>query len=82
VPRSLEGYPEPLRRIRYMDALTGKTLVFLSNNFELPALTIAELNRCRWQIEILFKWVKQHLRIKAFYGTSAHAVKTQIWNAI
>jgi hypothetical protein len=82
VPRSLEGYPEPLRRIRYKDPLTGRTLVFLSNNFELPALTIAELYRCRWQIEIFFKWVKQHLRIKAFYGTSANAVKTQIWSAI
>jgi hypothetical protein len=76
--RSAEGYPTPLRRVRYKDPETGKTLVFLSNNFTLPALTIAELYRCRWQIEIFFKWIKQHLRIKAFYGTSQNAVKTQI----
>lgn len=80
--RSVEGHPEPLRRIRYKDPETGKTLVFLSNNFTLPALTIAELYRCRWQIELFFKWIKQHLRIKAFYGTSENAVKTQIWSAI
>ncbi|MBA2573153.1 MAG: transposase, partial [Gemmatimonadetes bacterium] len=73
---------EPLRRIRYKDPETGKTLVFLSNNFTLPALTITELYRCRWQIELFFKWIKQHLRIKAFYGTSENAVKTQIWTAI
>jgi hypothetical protein len=82
VPKSATGYPDPLRRIRYRDAETGKSLVFLSNNFELPALTITELYRCRWQIEIFFKWIKQHLRIKAFYGTSENAVKTQIWSAI
>ncbi len=82
VSRSAEGYPEPLRRIRYKDPETGKTLVFLSNNFTLPALTITELYRCRWQIELFFKWIKQHLRIKAFYGTSKNAVKTQIWSAI
>jgi hypothetical protein len=82
VPRSLEGYPDPLRRIRYKDPETGKTLVFLSNNFTLPALTITELYRCRWQVELFFKWIKQHLRIKAFYGTSENAVKTQIWTAI
>ncbi len=82
VPRSAEGYPEPLRRIRYKDPQSGKTLVFLSNNFVLPALTITELYRCRWQIEIFFKWIKQHLRIKVFYGTSENAVKTQIWTAI
>lgn len=82
VPRSAEGYPAPLRRIRYKDPESGKTLVFLSNNFALPALTITELYRCRWQIEIFFKWIKQHLRIKAFYGTSENAVKTQIWTAI
>jgi len=80
--RSADGYPEPLRRIRYKDSETGKTLVFLTNNFTLPALTIAELYRCRWQIELFFKWIKQHLRIKAFYGTSENAVKTQIWIAI
>jgi hypothetical protein len=82
IARSAEGYPDPLRRIRYKDAETGKTLVFLSNNFELPALTITELYRCRWQVELFFKWIKQHLRIKAFYGTSENAVKTQIWSAI
>lgn len=82
VPRSAAGYPEPLRRIRYKDPESGKTLVFLSNNFVLPALTITELYRCRWQIEIFFKWIKQHLRIKVFYGTSENAVKTQIWTAI
>lgn len=82
VPKSAAGYPDPLRRIRYRDSETGKSLVFLSNNFELPALTITELYRCRWQIEIFFKWIKQHLRIKAFYGTSENAVKTQIWSAI
>lgn len=82
VARSVEGYPEPLRRIKYKDPTSGRTLVFLTNNFELPALTITELYRCRWQIEIFFKWIKQHLRIKAFYGTSANAVKTQIWSAI
>lgn len=82
VPRSFEGYPDPLRRIRYKDPESGKTLVFLSNNFTLPALTITELYRCRWQIELFFRWIKQHLRIKAFYGTSENAVKTQIWTAI
>ncbi len=82
VARSAEEYPEPLRRIRYKDPETGKTLVFLTNNFALPALTIAELYRNRWQIELFFKWIKQHLRIKAFFGTSENAVKTQIWIAI
>src|SRR5690606_9877901 len=82
VPLSAEGYPDPLRRIRFRDMKTGKTLVFLTNNFVLPALTIAELYRCRWQIEVFFKWIKQHLRIKSFYGTSENAVKTQIWIAI
>lgn len=82
VPRSAEDYPDPLRRIRYKDPETGKTLVFLTNNFALPALTIAELYRYRWQIELFFKWIKQHLRIKAFFGTSENAVKTQIWIAI
>ena len=77
-----KDYPEKLRRIRYYDAEKKKRLVFLTNNFTLPALTIAELYRCRWQIELFFKWIKQHLRIKAFYGTSENAVKTQIWIAI
>jgi len=75
-------YPETLRRIRYLDPETNKRLVFLTNNFNLPALTITKLYRCRWQVELFFKWIKQHLRIKAFYGTSENAVKTQIWIAI
>ncbi len=75
-------YPDRLRRIRYYDAEKEKRLIFLTNNFILPATTIAELFRCRWKIELFFKWVKQHLRIKAFYGTSENAVKTQIWIAI
>ncbi len=75
-------YPVPLRRIKYLDSETGKRLVFLTNNFVLDALTIAKLYKCRWQVELFFKWIKQHLRIKAFYGTSENAVKTQIWIAI
>ena len=75
-------YPAPLRRIGYRDPLTGKALVFLTNNFTVPALTIAHLYHGRWQIELFFKWLKQHLRIKAFYGTSPNAVRTQIWTAI
>ena len=75
-------YPLPLRRIRYTDPETGKRLVFLTNDFTLPALTIAQLYKARWQVELFFKWIKQHLRIKAFYGTSANAVKTQVWVAI
>jgi hypothetical protein len=75
-------YPERLWRIRYFDAKNNKRFVFLTNNFELPALSITELYRCRWQVELFFKWIKQHLRIKKFYGTSANAVKTQIWTAI
>ena len=77
-----QSYPVPLRRIGYRDPQTGKALVFLTNNFAVPALTIARLYRGRWQIELFFKWIKQHLRIKAFYGTSANAVRTQIWIAI
>jgi len=77
-----KDYPDKLRRIRYHDADNNKTLIFLTNNFNLPALTIAELYRCRWQVELFFKWIKQHLRIKAFYGTSENAVKTQVWIAI
>lgn len=79
---SAQHYPDTLRRIRYHDAKTGKHLSFLTNNFALPPLTIASIYRCRWQIELFFKWIKQHLRIKAFYGTSENAVKTQIWIAI
>ena len=81
-PKSLAGYPEKLRRVKYFDAEREKQLVFLTNNFVLPALTIAKLYKCRWQIELFFKWIKQHLRIKAFYGTSINAVKTQIWIAV
>jgi hypothetical protein len=80
--RSKAGYPEPLRRIRFKDPASGNTLVFLTNHFGLPAATICELYRCRWQIELFFKWIKQHLRIKAFYGTSENAVKTQLWIAV
>lgn len=75
-------YPEKLRRIKYYDGTTDQTFVFLTNNFTLPALTIAELYRCRWQVELFFKWIKQHLRIKAFFGTSENAVKSQIWIAV
>jgi len=75
-------YPAHLRRIRYRDPETGKNLVFLTNQFALPALTICALYRCRWQVELFFKWIKQHLRIKRFYGTSENAVRTQIWIAI
>ena len=75
-------YPEHLRRVRFKDPETGKTLVFLTNHFGLPALTIAALYKSRWQVELFFKWIKQHLRIKKFYGTSENAVKTQIWIAV
>ena len=75
-------YPQPLRRIKVRDADSGKSVVILTNNLDLPSTTIAELYRCRWQIELFFKWIKQHLRIKAFYGTSQNAVRTQIWIAI
>ena len=78
---SKTGYPEALRRIRFKTN-EGKTLVFLTNNFALPALTITELYRCRWQVELFFKWIKQHLRIKSFFGTSENAVKTQVWIAV
>jgi transposase len=77
-----KNYPEHLRRIRFRDAEFGKTLVFLTNHFALPALTIAALYKNRWQVELFFKWIKQHLRIKQFYGTSKNAVKTQIWIAV
>jgi len=75
-------YPQSLRRIKYVDPDTGKRLVFLTNNFLLDALTIAKLYKCRWQVELFFKWIKQHLRINAFYGTSENAVKTQVWIAL
>jgi hypothetical protein len=75
-------YPEKLRRIRYYDKETETKLIFLTNNFELPSLTIAQLYKSRWQIELFFKWIKQHLRIKKFYGTSSNAVKTQVWIAV
>jgi hypothetical protein len=78
-PRS---YQAPLRRIRFRDPQINKTLTFLTNNFNLPAFTITELYRCRWQVELFFKWIKQHLRIRAFFGTSENAVKSQIWIAV
>jgi hypothetical protein len=81
-PKSSQEYPAPLRRISCFDAQSPKRLVFLTNNFTLPPLTIAQLYQRRWQVELFFKWIKQHLRIKAFYGTSPNAVKTQIWIAI
>jgi hypothetical protein len=79
---SQQHYPDKFRRIKYFDKEQNKKLTFLTNQFSLPAITIADLYRCRWQVELFFKWIKQHLRIKAFYGTSENAVKTQIWIAI
>jgi hypothetical protein len=79
---SAKVYPDPLRRVSYHDAETDKRLKFLTNNFLLPALTIAQIYKSRWQVELFFKWIKQHLRIKAFFGTSENAVKTQIWIAV
>ena len=81
-PKAGKDYPQHLRRIKFYDAEHDRHLVFLTNNFDLPALTIAQLYRCRWQVELFFKWIKQHLRIKRFYGTTENAVKTQIWIAI
>ena len=81
-PKTSKLYPEPLRRIRVRDLKTGKRITLLTNNFDLDAVTVAALYRRRWQVELFFKWIKQHLRIKAFYGTSPNAVKTQIWIAI
>jgi hypothetical protein len=78
----LARYPDPLRYIKYFDRTTKKTLVFLTNNFELPAHTVADIYKARWQIELFFRWIKQHLRIKRFFGTSENAVKTQIWIAV
>jgi len=80
--QSASAYPDPLRRVSYCDPQTGKRLRFLTNNFTLPALTIAEIYKQRWQVELFFKWIKQHLRIKAFFGTGENAVKTQIWIAV
>jgi hypothetical protein len=77
-----KDYPDKLRRVKYHDAATDKTLVFLTNNFTLPAITIAELYKSRWQVELFFRWIKQNLRIKTFYGTSENAVKSQIWIAV
>ena len=77
-----KSYPDHLRRIRFRDPETSKTLIFLTNNFILPAATICALYKSRWQVELFFKWIKQHLRIKRFYGTSENAVKTQIWIAV
>ena len=81
-PGSVKHYPAALRRVRYFDEEHQRFLVFLTNNFELPALTIANLYKSRWQVELFFKWIKQHLRIKAFFGTSQNAVRTQIWIAV
>ncbi|MGB7848972.1 MAG: IS4 family transposase [Candidatus Acidiferrum sp.] len=80
--RTAQGYPDPLRRIHYFDAEKDSRLIFLSNNFLLPPLTIAQLYRTRWQVELFFRWIKQHLHIEAFYGTSENAVKTQVWVAL
>jgi hypothetical protein len=77
-----KSYPEKLRRVKYYDTENDKRLDFLTNNFSLPAITIANLYKCRWQVELFFKWIKQHLRIKSFYGTSENAVKSQIWIAV
>ena len=81
-PYGHQHFPAPLRRIRFKDLDTAKTFIFLTNNFVLPALTITQLYRSRWQVELFFKWIKQHLRIKAFFGTSENAVKSQIWIAV
>src|SRR5207248_5068889 len=79
---SAKAYPDALRRVSYLDVETRKRFKFLTNNFTLPALTIAQIFKARWQVELFFKWIKQHLRIKAFYGTSENAVKTQLWIAV
>jgi hypothetical protein len=81
-PQGQTSYPEVLRRVHYRDPETGKEYVFLTNRLDLPALEVAELYRRRWQIELFFKWIKQHLKIKAFYGTSKNAVLIQIWTAL
>ena len=81
-PKSSRRYPVPLRRIHYVDTEKDLRLVFLTNNFQLAPLLIAQLYRARWQVELFFRWIKQHLHIRAFYGTSENAVKTQVWVAI
>ena len=81
-PKSSKEYPDKMRRIKYYDSETNILFVFLTNNFSLPALIITQLYKCRWQVELFFKWIKQHLRIKVFFGTSENAVKTQVWTAI
>ena len=81
-PKTSRLYPDPLRRITYYDAENDRRFVFLTNNFTLPSLTIANLYKCRWQVELFFKWIKQNLHIKSFYGTSDNAAKTQVWIAI
>jgi hypothetical protein len=80
--KSVQHYPDRLWRVSYRDPEDGKVLVFLTNHFDLPALTIAQLYKCRWQVELFFKWIKQNLRIKHFFGNSANAVKTQVWIAV
>jgi IS4 transposase len=80
--KSRSAYPDPFRRVRYYDAKRNKRLVVLTNNFLIPAKTVADIYRLRWQVELFFKWIKQHLRIKSFFGTSPNAVKTQIWVAV
>ena len=80
--RSATNYPDKLRRIKYRDPETGRTLTFLTNNVTVPALTIVKLYKCRWQVELFFKWIKQHLRIKRFFGNTENAVKTRVWIAI
>jgi hypothetical protein len=82
LPQSVAHYPDRLRRVTYRDPEDGKVLVFLTNNFDLPAILIAQLYKCRWQVELFFKWIKQNLRIKHFFGTTENAVKTQVWIAI
>ena len=79
---SVKNYPDTLRRVRFVDSENNRNFIFLTNNFALPALTIAQLYKSRWRVELFFKWIKQHLRIKAFYGSSENAVKTQIWIAV
>ena len=81
-PLTSRYYPDPLRRVHYRDPQTNKRFIFLTNNFDLPALVVAQLYKCRWQVELFFKWIKQHLRIKAFFGTSENAVRSQVWIAI
>ncbi|MXZ49154.1 MAG: transposase, partial [Candidatus Dadabacteria bacterium] len=81
-PKSIKDFPEHLRAVKYRDKERNKKLVFITNNFSLPAITICELYRNRWHVEMFFKWIKQHLRIKSFYGTSENAVKSQVWIAV